>query len=312
MKPLISVIIPAFNCVKYIRQTLDSALSQDYENFEIICVDDGSTDNTLNILREYSRKFPDKVNVLTQKNSGPAAARNLGIKKSRGEFVAFLDSDDIWLAEKLSLQSEVLLRDKNIAFVHADFAYFNDEEEEKKSEFCIAEKKKFSGDIFHALFKKNFILTSSVLARKEILEKTGLMDEGFRMSEDYELWLRIAQGSKAGYVDKALVKYRKHSQSMTTDNIERTYSWVEKATEKIIKSFPEKRAELLKIAKFRYAKNYFTIGYHYMIKDQFLKARKNFEASLKNKFSFSVLKYYLMTFFPFKVIKNLRRLINKA
>ncbi|MBN1405136.1 MAG: glycosyltransferase [Candidatus Omnitrophica bacterium] len=307
MNPLISVIIPFYNNVNYISQALDSVINQTYKNFEIIAVDDGSIDDTKYIVQKNIKKYPEKIKYLYQTNSGSAAARNKGIAEAKGELIAFLDSDDTWLPGNLARQTELLDKTPAVSLVHSDFIYFNDQGIERKSEYSKNIKKHFSGDIFYYLFRENFISTSTVVVRKDVFEKSGLFDEEFRMSQDYDLWLRITKKYKVGYVDTPLVRIRCHGNNITRSK-EKTYVWVNKVIEKTIESFPEIEAELKSNLPYRLAKNHFTIGYEMFCKEDFKQARSEFCHSIRCKFTKRAFFYYILTFLNPSILSALRGL----
>jgi len=202
--PLVSVIIAAFNTERYIDAALTSAINQDYENIEIIVVNDGSTDNTRKLLEHY---LP-KIAIIDQPNSGVAHARNAAIKYSSGTYIAFLDSDDIWEPTKISKQINQL---GELNWAYTDAAYIGEKQTglEKRSDLS----KLYSGSIFQHLLTENFITTSSVLIKKELLLEFGCFDENMKVLEDWKLWLAIAKKHEISLVSEALVKYRVYPMS---------------------------------------------------------------------------------------------------
>jgi len=179
----VSVIIPVYNRVKSIGRALDSVLKQTYQPKEIIVVDDGSTDGTVDYIRE---NYP-QVTVLTQANQVPSAARNRGIAHSTGEWVALLDSDDIWLPDKLRAQVQIIEKNPGLGMIGSrryKNCYDYDEQVVKRP---VARAVSF----FHFL-KQTTCHTSTVLLRREALEKVGLFDEKLPAAEDVDLWVRIA------------------------------------------------------------------------------------------------------------------------
>lgn len=208
MNKLISVVIPAYNSALYIKEAVDSVINQTYQDCEIIIIDDGSTDDTRNILDSYIKNGDLKYFYIN--NSGPAAARNFGIGKSQGEFIAFLDADDIWLPNKLERQIP-LFDDPGVSLVYSDMEFFGDSfdfmfHSEMTQSF-------YRGKRVRELIRNNFIPTSSAVIRKNILEHVGFFNEDrdrFKVGEDYELWLRIANFAKIDFVPESLVKHRIH------------------------------------------------------------------------------------------------------
>lgn len=193
----VSVIIPTYNRSKYLINCLDSVFSQSFKDFEIIVVDDGSTDNTLSILDKYAHK----INYIKQKNLGVSSARNCGIKNSKGIWLAFLDSDDLWHKDKLRYQIDYLDKNEGALICHTDEKwyknglYINQMDKHKKS----------GGRLFVKSLQMCMISPSSVMIKKDLFDKIGLFDESLPACEDYDLWLRITSQYDIGFIDKSLV-----------------------------------------------------------------------------------------------------------
>ncbi|MFD3396210.1 glycosyltransferase family 2 protein [Alteromonas macleodii] len=195
----VSVVIPCFNNRSTIGDAIQSVIDQTFPVHEIIVVDDGSTDNSVNFLPQ---RFP-MVKLIKQPNMGVSKARNVGIQRATGEWVAFLDADDVWLPEKLGHQFEKLEGRK---WSHTNSFYFgyNQSGDTKRSDLSPLE----GGDIFEALLTENFLGTSTILIKRELLLKVGGFDENIRALEDWKLWLDIAADNPISYIAKPLVKYR--------------------------------------------------------------------------------------------------------
>jgi len=213
---LVSVIIPTHNRGNLITETIESVLAQSYGNIEILIVDNGSTDDTENIIKKIKTS---RIQYFKQENSGgPAGPRNVGIRKSRGEYIAFLDSDDIWLPDKIKKQVEILECKPETGLVYCKAEFFGDGFPKGKT----YPGKGYSGEVFDKLICGNFVPTISVLARRETILKTGDFDESksLRAFEDYELWMRIARHYHFHFIDEALCRLRMHTQNMLgTDNM---------------------------------------------------------------------------------------------
>src|SRR3989344_2856340 len=204
-KPLVSVIIPTYNARSYILEAVDSALAQDYENIEVIVINDGSTDDTEEILRPYVES--NQIKYFVQENKGLAATRNRGVSLSSGEFIAFLDADDLFLKEKIGEQVEVFLKNKEVGICYSGLIHFTDEESRKF--FIHRYNDHRPRDIFLDLLSKQFINPSTVMIRKAVFREHGFFDESLRFSEDWDLWLRLAyDGIGFFYLDKLLTYYR--------------------------------------------------------------------------------------------------------
>jgi teichuronic acid biosynthesis glycosyltransferase TuaG len=209
--PFVSIVVAVYNAEKYIENTIESIISQTFQDFEIILVDDCSTDSSYNILREYSNKNEKiKVYKLEQNSGGPAKPRNIGIDKSLGKYIAFLDADDLWYETKLEEQFNFMKKNK-INFSSTKM-YFIDEKDNllniKNLKLNIKDFFTIKNNIAN-LISSRFIVLSSVIIDKNILE---VFDEDLSYSsvEDYELWLRILSKNttKYKYFNKVMLKYR--------------------------------------------------------------------------------------------------------
>jgi glycosyltransferase involved in cell wall biosynthesis len=196
-KPEVSVIIPTYNRGWVLREAVDSVLAQDFKDFELIVVDDGSTDNTREILESYDH---DLI-VLRQSNRGVSAARNRGIAAGRGRLVAFLDSDDLWLPRKLSSQ---------VDFFNSNPAALVNQTEEIwiRNGVRVNPKTrhhKFSGMIFEKSLALCLVSPSAVMMKRSLFDEVGLFDEDLPACEDYDLWLRISRRYPVHLIETPLV-----------------------------------------------------------------------------------------------------------
>jgi len=206
--PKVSVIIGAYNCEKFIEETIRSVMGQTFKDWELIVVDDGSSDNTCGIVQRID---DERIRLIRlAKNSGlPAVSRNTGIRAARGEYIAFLDHDDIWLPEKLSKQVELMEKDKDLFLVYS--RCYN----QKDAKIIrVSPPNPVSGHVFEKLFLRNCILCSSVMIRPSDGDTPYMFKEDKELStvEDYDLWLSIAREKKISFIDEPLVIYRIHSQ----------------------------------------------------------------------------------------------------
>jgi glycosyltransferase involved in cell wall biosynthesis len=208
----VSVIVPVFQNAKTIAEAIRSVLNQTFKDFEIIVIDDGSTDG----LNKQLIEFDGKIKLLRQQNLGPAAARNNGIRNSSGEFVAFLDADDIWFPGKLSKQMDLFRTNHRVEVVFGNVLFWDGSKFQGKTYFDLFKPQR--GKVLFPLFASDYIPFLSVVIRKETLRKVGLFDESIRFVEDYELLLRIALDSEFDYEDKPIGAYR-----IGRDQISRSY-----------------------------------------------------------------------------------------
>lgn len=205
--PEISVVIPTYNCARWLPEAIDSVVTQNYPGCEIVVVDDGSTDNT----REVLRKYEGKINYVWQKNRGEAGARNAGIRAAHGEYIAFLDADDIWLPDKLAIQMPLFERNPRAGLVYGNFLYIDE------SGKLLRERKGkwYRGRVsVETLFNDLSIWVGTVIVRKECFKKTGLFDESLKRSPDVDMWLRIAAFYEIDYTTEPVAKYRQRAGSL--------------------------------------------------------------------------------------------------
>ena len=196
-KPLVSVILPTYNRGWILKEAIDSVLSQDFDDFQLIVVDDGSTDNTDSILDEYV----GDIIVLRQDNLGVSAARNAGIDFASGQLIAFLDSDDVWLPKKLTSQVDFFNSNPDALICQAQELWIrNGKRVNPKNRH-----KKISGMIFQQSLSLCMVSPSAVMIRKSLLDKTGVFDESLPACEDYDLWLRISCQYPIFLIDTPLI-----------------------------------------------------------------------------------------------------------
>lgn len=210
MNRMVSVIIPTYNRERYICEALESVFAQTYPEFEVIVVDDGSTDNTEEALKSYL----DRIKYIYKSNGGPASARNAGMKASKGKYVAFLDSDDLWLPNKLQLQVTFLEAHPDYAMVVSDYDFIG----ERKVKYLKKPRVSFECTLLD-LLDGNRIATATAMIRREVFDTIGLFDEdpAIIALEDYGMWLRVAQLSKIAYLHAPLAKYRMHPSNISKD-----------------------------------------------------------------------------------------------
>jgi len=219
MQPLISVIIPAFNAAASIDATLDSVLRQTYENFEIIVVDDGSEDETAAKVERFASRGP-RITLVRQHRGGIAAARNLAIERSGGEFVAPLDADDLWHPRKLELQVRSLeAAPPSVALCYCWWRNIDS----RGRVLYPGPRWREEGRVFERLLAVNFVGCASIpLIRRGPLVRTGGYSADLRRAngegcEDWDLYLRLAEDYELRVVPEVLVSYRSHEQSVSSD-----------------------------------------------------------------------------------------------
>lgn len=230
----ISLVVPTFNHGNYIRETILSATRQTRPSFEIIVIDDGSTDGTEGVVREFER-----VRYIRQENGGVSAARNRGVAESTGDLIAFLDADDTWEPTKLEKQVAKFAEDPEIGLVHCGMREFDSETGETielhldGGEGWVAEEL--------ALWEKPVIIGpgGSIMVRRDVFEEVGGFDTELKNGEDWEFCFRVAMKYKVGFVPEALVNYRNHGAN-TTKNVAEMERSTLKAWAKVFSSDDER------------------------------------------------------------------------
>jgi glycosyltransferase involved in cell wall biosynthesis len=210
---LVSIIMPAFNAEAYIGQAIESILAQTYQQWELVVINDGSTDNTQHIVSSFT---DHRIRSIYQENRGLAGARNTGIRAAQSNTIALLDSDDLWMPEFLKKMKPLLDQHLEAAAVYCGFRYINEIGEEIDSFPSI---EVVEPELFHKklIFEGNFLIPSAVLFRKKLAEDVGLFDESLQAVEDADLWIRLSVVRPFIGLPEALVKYRQHDSNMSKD-----------------------------------------------------------------------------------------------
>lgn len=214
-RPLVSVIIPAYNAAPYIKEALDSVFAQTYGNFEVIVVNDGSPDTPA--LDEVLAPYRERIVYLRQENRGLAGARNTGLRAATGDLVSLLDADDAWMPDYLQEQAGYLVEHPEYDLVYCNARFFGDHLHVGREymDVCPSEGEATAS----AIITRRCHVFVSVTARREVLAPL-LFDESLRSCEDFDCWLRLtAAGHRIGYHRKVLVRYRKHGASLSANSI---------------------------------------------------------------------------------------------
>ncbi|HOO36794.1 MAG TPA: glycosyltransferase family A protein [Deltaproteobacteria bacterium] len=202
----VSIIIPVYNVERFVAASIQSALDQTLENKEIIVINDGSTDGSE---REIMR-FKDRIVYIRQDNTGVAAARNVGIRAAKGEYIAFFDADDVFRPDKVEKQASFLDNHPDYCMVYSGYSRINEEGDTLPPK----DMRVHVGDIFPQVFMRCFIAPSMVLCRKQVLFDIGLFQTKYS-AEDYDLFLKISMQGKIGYIPEPLTQYRVRQGSLS-------------------------------------------------------------------------------------------------
>jgi glycosyltransferase involved in cell wall biosynthesis len=296
----ISVIIPTYNSAEFLTSSIESVLRQTFSPLEIIVVNDGSTDNTYNILEPYLTE----IRYFSQTNAGPGAARNLGLRHAKGEYIAFLDADDIWLPQKLERQMDLFLKNSNIGMVYSRYVEFFTN---GCTNTTTLPKKAYSGKIFERILVGNFICMSTVVVRSRTLNLIGMFDESLITAEDTNLYLRIAKTWQICAIEEVLVNRRKHVDSLssqtdipigTLENLDR-----------IVDLYPETAPEKYPPMKRAYLSRGKGMMLDLFSATEYRTCRKIAIRMLNfSPFDLIAMKYFFLTLFPSRLLNYVRDL----
>ena len=221
MSDKVSAIIPVYNCERFIRDAVESALCQTHPCHEVIVVDDGSTDGTAGVLKQYAST--GRITYIYQENKGNAAARNTGLRSATGDYIAFLDSDDFWHDEKIERQLACLRANTEAALVFCDEYRIYGDADPVKHPAKIDDGE----DLFEKFLVICYTTISSVMMKREVLEKIGVFNENMRYNVDYELMLRALSRFRMVYLPEYLLTRRKHDGSLTAKHYYVGYSFMD-------------------------------------------------------------------------------------
>lgn len=239
----IDVIIPTFNRAHLITRAVQSVLNQSYQNFHLYIVDDGSSDETAAVLRQYSTH--PQVTLLTQANKGVSAARNWGVKNSSSAWISFLDSDDEWLPEKLQVQSEFLKHHPEIRFLHAEEIWIRNGVRVNPKQ----KHSKHSQDILQRSLEFCLISPSTVIMKRELFLQHQGFDEDLPVCEDFDLWNKILMSEEVGFTDQYLIqKYGGHQDQLSTKYVAMDF-WRIKSLLSLAGNHPEHQALIQSIVE---------------------------------------------------------------
>ncbi len=311
----VSVVIPAYNAERSLAGTLETVFRQTHQPLEVIVVDDGSTDGTPEIVQRYRHR----VDYVRTENRGPASARNRGIKRSRGEWIAFLDADDLWLPHRIehqlavaeSTQADLVFSDLVEEFSTRTFPSYLAKHRQKAPLTAAARNGILPNPFQHLIQIGNFILPSAVLIRRDCLLDVGLFDENLHGPEDFDLWLRLSLKSRVAFTPEPLVIRRVHGRNLTEDD-ENMVAESLKMWEKV-KKFEILRGQRQwrRVIRKREARLYWSRGYYFFERNQPAAARASWAKGLRSSFSALMAAYWTVTLLPERWVITLRRAVRR-
>lgn len=273
--PKISVVIPAYNAMTYLPDTLNSVLGQTFTDFEVLIIDDGSTDH---IQSWFAQSVIDsRVRLISQINQGLSGARNIGIKNAQGEYVAFLDADDLWVPTKLEKQTDWLDDNPAVGLIY-NWTALIDAEGKPTGRIMGGN---VEGDVLQEILQHNIIDCPSVLVRRQCFENVGLFDCTLRSVEDWDMWIRIARCYPFAVTKEPLVYYRQHPSNMS-----KNWQVMEQSFDQVI----EKSFQTVPL-KLQYLKNN-SLGYANLILAWKALQSKDKDYHLASKFQQQAVNYY--------------------
>lgn len=219
LNPEVSIIMPAYNAGKYIEESIQSVLNQTHQNWELLIVNDGSTDNTQIIAESYAAKDP-RVKLINQVNSRLGAARNKGIQNALGDWIAFLDSDDLWTSLKLEKQMLVSKEFPDVDMIYTDGWVFHDGNFNNLIPYSTITGKYTSENMYVLEYETNYIPVLSAIVKKDMVNKVGFQEEIIQCCEDWDYWLRMAINGATFYgINEKLFYYRRHDSNMSSNSV---------------------------------------------------------------------------------------------
>ena len=322
MPPLVSVIIPTYNSAHFLPTTLDSVIAQTYKNLEVVIVDDGSTDETKEVVSKYSSCMNLKY-IIQPHSGGPSRPRNRGIKESSGDFISLFDSDDIMLKDKVERAIRFLTRFRHIGLVFTDFVNFDEETGFSSRRFLHAYSRFLAIDkeegqkkcyiisrtsAFETLFYENYIATPSVVIPRDVLSEVGYFNDHVTSGDDRDMWFRISRKYDIGFIDMVSFHRRVHNASISSRPgihlAENRIKVLRKQLEGDLSKPLRRQARKL------ISQNLYNIGCHYQSHRGMKAARSKFILSLREYIMWGAIRGLIITFIPGRLhplIKNLTK-----
>lgn len=320
----VTVVIPAFNCEAYLAETLRSVQAQSEPDLEIIVVDDGSRDGTAAVAGAAAARDP-RVRVLSQPNAGPAAARNRALRAATGEYVAFVDGDDLCHPLRMERELAVLRRYPSVGAVFCDVFWFERDPHAADNRRYLGQDlftekaapylRKVEPDVY--LCTKDFyrfmstritsVATQNVMIRREVLtEEPVWFREDWRVGEDIDLWFRLARRTSLAYIDAPLAYYRHHPESLTSDPERALTGFIAAHTANMERGRDVLSGEEMKTIRRRLARQYFHLGYLYRTQNRIAESRNAYRRSLSFDPTIRGLFAYLKSYVSRKALQRIQ------
>jgi glycosyltransferase involved in cell wall biosynthesis len=275
--PKVSIILPLYNGAKWISQAIESVLAQTYKDFELIIVDDGSTDNSREIISSY--QYDKRVHYIYQENRGFSSALNRGINESRGEYIGFIGQDDLYMQNKLKIQVKYLDKHKDVDLLHSNYYFIDSNGKVRGVRFIKIPKFTSKRKMIEYLFINNFIGFETVLIRRRCFDEVGLFDERMKAFSDHDMWLRIAGKFNIDYINAVLVKKRIHELQLSKIAIKECINDEFLMIRKAIKMYPF----LKRVVRKKVSGLYYALGIDMLEKGMITEAKQNFMNTVRCK-----------------------------
>lgn len=326
IKPQVTVVVPNYNCGRYIRETLESIKSNQKVSIEVIVVDDASTDDSRKILTEIAPRFQDLKTILLDRNhGGPSRPRNVGVESARGRYVCFVDADDLLFPHTIPEAVAFLEEYPEIGFVFYDAQKFDDRNGDHPSTF-LAKYSRFRSiskdpagrnryliprKLAHeTLFFENYVLTPGVTIRREVLDRIGSFDEELKNADDWDMWLRITKEYDIGFIDKIGFRYRVRGGSISFRGAQLAVNRI-----KVIRKHMNKAGisyAVRRQASRLIAGNLYGIGYQHQSTGDFVMARKLYIKSLGENVTWAATKGVIVTLLGKNIYSNLKKIKSES
>jgi glycosyltransferase involved in cell wall biosynthesis len=319
----VSIIIPTYNSADYLPETIESVLSQDYKDIEIIVVDDMSTDNTRDIISDIGS---DKIRYvcLDKNHGGPSRPRNIGVKEAKGEYIALCDSDDLFVNGRIHSAVELLQKFPEVGLVFTNAEKFEDKTNRIIGNFltgydlfwALPKKNVLSNSYIietnaahECLYYENYINTSGVTIRKSVFDQIGHFDESLANGDDRDMWFHITRVLPIGFIDRIGVKIRVREGSISRRGpslFQNRIKVIEKQLQQVDSSKLRKRCYDI------IASQNYSLGYHYQVNGKFKDAKKYYIRSLKYSYKWNTIKALVITIMGAKVFFTLKKYLSSG